>query len=179
MATHLLRIAAFAGIGLASTTSTVGAQPLAFGYVFLSPMAVTNLGIRTVALSAGGGAERWVGNGVSVGGEVGVVTFPSVERRSGCCVDSAEAGSSVLFSANASRHFGGSDREMRWRPFATGGLSFVPGALALFNAGGGVDRWVSPHIGLRLEVRDQFFVGGDPVRPGSILLGFRAGLVFR
>jgi hypothetical protein len=178
MGAHLLRVAALAGIGLASTASIAGAQPVAFGYAFLSPMAVTNLGIRAIAFSAGGGAERWVGNGVSVGGEVGVVTFPSVERRSNCCVDSADAGSSVLFSANASRHFGGSDRGTGWRPFATGGLSFVPGALALFNAGGGVDRWMSPHIGLRLEVRDQFFVGGDPIRPGSILLGFRAGLVF-
>jgi len=179
MGTQVLSVALLAGIGFISVPVSAKAQPPAFGYVYVSPMAASNIGIRSFALGAGVGGELWAGGGISLGGELGVVHFPAVEQRSGCCsFDSASSGSGLLVSANASRHFG-SEHAMKWRPFATGGLSFEPGAIGMFNAGVGVDRWISPHVGLRLEVRDQFFVGGDPVRPGSLLLGFRGGLVFR
>jgi len=174
----MLTVALLAGIGLISAPSSAKAQPPAFGYAYVSPMLVSNIGIRSSAIGAGAGGELWAGGGISLGGELGVVSFPAVERIGCCSGASASSTSAPIVSGNASRHFG-SEHGMKWRPFVTGGLSVVPGEVALFNAGGGVDRWMSPHVGLRLEVRDQFFVGGDPVRPGSLLLGFRAGLVFR
>jgi len=175
----MLSVALLAGIGLISVPSSAKAQSPAFGYAYVSPMLASNIGFRSSAIAAGAGGELWAGGGISLGGELGVVSFPAVEQRTGCCSgSSASAASSALISGNASRHFG-SERDMKWRPFVTGGLSVVPGETGLFNAGGGVDRWIGPHVGVRLEVRDQFLIGGNPIRPGSVLLGFRAGLVFR
>jgi hypothetical protein len=55
----------------------------------------------------------------------------------------------------------------------TGGLSLFAGgeAISLFNVGGGVERWMTPHAGVRIEVREQF--------GGASLLGVRVGVVFR
>jgi hypothetical protein len=47
------------------------------------------------------------------------------------------------------------------------------GGVGLFNVGGGIDWWITPHTGMRFEVRDQF------VTRASILLGARVGVVFR
>ena len=43
----------------------------------------------------------------------------------------------------------------------------------MFNGGGGIDWWITPHSGIRFEVRDQFLPFG------SILPGARVGVVFR
>jgi hypothetical protein len=152
-------------------------QASGYGYAFAGPAAVSNIGIRSVAVNAGGGGELWLGGGLSFGGELGVLTFPAVEQRTSCCGNSARSASGLLLSANASRHFGSSDGETKWRPFMTGGLSVVAGggAIGLFNAGGGAERWISRHTGIRLEVRDQFILAANP----SVLLGFRVGVVFR
>jgi hypothetical protein len=149
-------------------------QASGYGYAFAGPAAVSNIGIRSVAVNAGGGGELWLGGGISFGGELGLLNFPAVERRSACCVDYASSANGLLLSANAFRHFGNG---AKWRPFITGGLSVVSGgeAIGLFNAGGGVERWISPHTGLRFEVRDQFGLAANP----SVLLGLRVGLVLR
>jgi hypothetical protein len=47
------------------------AQGAAFGYAFASPVAVSNIGDRTLAWNVGGGGEAWIGNGTSIGGELG------------------------------------------------------------------------------------------------------------
>src|SRR5215510_3936197 len=109
MATRLFSAAALVGMAVVSAPSRAGAQPTV-GFAYVSPMAVTNIGIRSAAFSAGGGAERWIGGRISVGGELGILSFASAERRSACCVESADSASTVLFSANAFRHFGGSGR---------------------------------------------------------------------
>ena len=169
--------ALLAGVGILSIPAKADAQQqvLGYGYGFAGPAAVSNVGIRSVAVNAGGGGELWLGGGLSVGGELGILNFPAVEQRTSCCVDSASSATEMLFSVNASRHFGSSDGETKWRPFITGGLSVVPGEVGLLNAGGGAERWISPHAGIRLEVRDQFLFMAN----SSVLLGFRVGVVFR
>jgi hypothetical protein len=84
-----------------------------------------------------------------------------------------------VWSRTASHHFSGSEGDIGMRPFVTGGFSFLLTGeqLRFFNIGGGVDRWVAPHAGLRFEVRDQFFV--TPGGAGSLLLGFRVGVILR
>ena len=129
MGTQVLGVALLAGIGFISAPVSAKAQPPAFGYAYVSPMAASNIGIRFFALGAGAGAELWAGGGISLGGELGVVHFPAVEQRSGCCsFDLASSGSGLLVSGNVSRHFG-SEHAMKWRPLVTGGLSFVSGAI--------------------------------------------------
>ena len=79
---------------------------------------------------------------------------------------------------NASRHFVRSDSETKWRPFVTGGLSVVASgeAFGLFNAGGGAERWISPHAGIRLEIRDQFLPAASPsVVAGKVGARVRGG----
>ena len=103
-----------------------------------------------------------------------MVHFPAVEEPAGV---SASSATDRLVSVNASRHFVRSDSETKWRLFITGGLSVLGSreALVLFNAGGGAERWISPHAGIRLEIRDQFLPAASP----SVMLGFRVGVVFR
>jgi hypothetical protein len=43
---------------LLSTPEVALAQGAAFGYAFVSPVAVSNIGDRTVALNVGGGGKR-------------------------------------------------------------------------------------------------------------------------
>jgi hypothetical protein len=56
-----------------------------------------------------------------------------------------------LLSANASYHFGQPSR--RLVPFATGGYSFGINSNHGFDVGGGMNYWLTPGTGLRLEVR--------------------------
>jgi hypothetical protein len=173
MATHLLRLAALTGIGLAATASMARAQQ-AIGYAFAGPMAAS-FRLRSASWNAGGGGEWSLGDKMSIGGELSVLIFPSGERRTEWGGDSQPAVNAFLVSANVSRYFRGSNHSS-WRPFVTGGISRMPG-LGLFNAGGGVDRWIGPHTGIRLEVRDQFWASSYGA--GSAMLGLRAALVFR
>lgn len=173
----LWSIVALTTCGIVSPSRANAQTVPGYGYAFAGPAAVSNIGVRAVALNIGGGGEVWVGGGVSVGGELGLVSFPAVEQRTSCCVVSASSATALLVSANASRHFVRSVGPAQWRPFITGGISVVAGgeAVGLFNAGGGAERWISPHAGIRLEIRDQFVLASNP----SVLLGFRAGVVFR
>ena len=161
------------GIGLAATPSMARAQQ-PIGYAYGGPMDAS-MRLRSAAWNVGGGGEWGIGHKWSVGGELSYLNLPGGERRTQWGGESQPPANVLLVSANASRHFGGSSRSS-WRPFVTGGVSAMPG-LGLFNAGAGVDRWISPHAGIRLEIRDQFWAsayGAD-----SAMLGFRAGIVFR
>jgi len=168
---------ALATCGIALIPSPANAQQASgYGYAFAGPAAV-NIGLHSVAGNAGGGGELWLGGGISVGGELGIVHVPAVEQRTSCCGASAPSATARLVSVNGSRHFVRSDSETKWRPFITGGLSVLASgeAFGLFNAGGGAERWISPHAGIRLEIRDQFLPAASP----SVMLGFRVGVVFR
>jgi hypothetical protein len=142
-------------------------------------VAVSNIGYRTLAWNAGGGGETWIGDGTSVGGEIGHLYFPPVERNGPGYHSLMPPVDGLLLSLNGSKHFPGSDARAGWRPFITGGFSLLWGgeSFGFLNAGGGVDRWVTPHSGLRFEVRDQFWVSSGSA--GSALLGFRAGIILR
>ena len=170
MGNHAFRIAVLI-IAIAAVPGRVEAQAPAFGYAFAGPIAVAGLGERSVAWNAGGGGELWTGNGTSVGGELGYLYFPSAERRDPCCLSVPSAGG-LLASGNVFRHFTISQRKA-WQPFITGGLSYLSGGepAGFFNVGGGVERWITPHAGIRFEVREQFGAGS--------LLGLRIGVVFR
>jgi len=174
----LCLILTLATCGIVLIPSRANAQQASgYGYAFAAPAAVSDIGIRSVAVNAGGGGERWLGGGISIGGELGIVYFPAVEERTSCCIARASSATAVLVSVNASRHFVRSNPDAKWRPFITGGLSVMAGgeAVGLFNAGGGLERWISPHSGIRLEIRDQCILAASP----SVLLGFRVGVVFR
>jgi hypothetical protein len=166
-------IAVLVIIGIASSSSRVEAQGPALGYSFAGPIAVAGVGERSYAGSFGGGGELWTGRGTSVGGELGYLYFPSVERRDSCCVTSMPSFAGLLASGNVSRHFAASQRKGSWQPFITGGLSYLSGRepVGFFNIGGGVERWITPHAGIRFEIREQFGAGS--------LLGLRVGVVFR
>ena len=173
MGNYAFGIAILAIIGIASSSSSAEAQAPAFGYAFASPVAVAGVGERSYAWNAGGGGELWTGRGTSVGGEFGFLHFPRVESRDACCWSIMPSATGLLIAGNASRHFVVSHRAASWQPFITGGLSFLAGRepVGFFNAGGGVERWMTPHTGLRFEIREQFGAGS--------LLGVRVGVVFR
>jgi hypothetical protein len=178
MPTRPLRFVLLVTFGIASLPAVANAQGQGFGYAFIGPMAVHDIGDRTVAWNGGGGGEAWVTTNVSVGGELGLLGFPAVEERcgSGYCSSMPSAGS-LLLSFNGSRHFAAP--ASGWRPFVTGGISFLVDreSFGFFNAGAGVERWMTPHLGVRLEVRDQFVL--TPGYADSVLLGFRGGIVLR
>lgn len=81
-----------------------------------------------------------------------------------------------MLSVNGAYHFNNAGR---WRPFVTGGYTFgFDGEVTenLFNIGGGVDYWIRPKVGLRIEFRDHVWSGdGDAVH----LWGVRCGVTFR
>ena len=157
--------------GIAAFPATSQAQETAFGYAFAGP--TSGIGDRPLAWTIGGGGEMVTGwRGTTIGLEAGGVWFPALETD-------APFGHSVtakLFSLNVSRHFGRSPGLGRWEPFLTGGMFIAASGDAAqggFTIGGGVDRWFTPHAGIRIDVRDQFL-------PGTFsLVGVRAGIVFR
>jgi hypothetical protein len=106
----------------------------------------------------GGGADAFVFNGVSIGGEFSHAT--------------GQAGFN-LFSANGNFHFLTRDKFGRFDPFAGGGYSrfFASGVGAnAANFGGGLNYWLSDGFGLRFDLRDH--VNGN----GSFV-GLRGGVV--
>jgi hypothetical protein len=64
------------------------------------------------------------------------------------------------------------------RPFVTGGytLGFRDGHENLFNVGGGVDFWLKPKVGLRVEFRDHIWIEDNDTLQ---FLGVRVGVMFR
>jgi hypothetical protein len=172
-----ITITVLAALAMTMTASLARAQ--GFGYMFAGPMAVNDIGDRTTARTVGGGGEAWIGTNISVGGEVGYLYFPPTKIIGVGYSGSMPAWEGLMLSVNGSRHFRHRDNRSGWLPFVTGGISFLLGGepVGLFNAGGGVDRWMTDHAGLRLEVRDQFLLTSYEV--ATVLLGFRAGFVFR
>jgi len=89
-------------------------------------------------------------------------------------------GGGVTFSANGSYHFRTSGSSTKMVPFGTAGFSALGscgdscGGLIGFNFGGGVNYWITPRRGLRLELRDHVFKPSDPIHKWEI----RVGLAF-
>ena len=137
------------------------------GYVFAGFGAATCCGESTATYQVGGGGEAIFADAVGVGAEIGYLN--SFEQGS--------EGIGVL-SVNGTYHFGGGQPARKARPFVTGGytLGFRDGHANLFNLGGGVDYWLKPKVGLRIEFRDHIWTsGGDTTQ----FWGVRAGVTFR
>jgi hypothetical protein len=74
---------------------------------------------------------------------------------------------------------GGGNAARRLRPFPTGG--YTPGFASAgdqhrFNIGGGVDSWLKPKVGLRVELRDHIWHEDNDTLH---LWGVRVGVTFR
>jgi hypothetical protein len=134
------------------------------GYLSFGPGGATSDGHTSGAMYMGGGGELISRIGLGGGAEVGYTT-PWRSFRSGI----------GIASANGSFHFNRSGSVV---PFVTGGytLFFRSGHANGFNAGAGVNWWLSHRIGLKVEVRDHVGLG----RFNDVQLwAVRAGITFR
>lgn len=104
-------------------------------------------GVAGVQVGAGIGYERLVYKGLGLGGEF--EGFGGPDAR-------------AIVSANGSYHFRQSASQ-KLAPFVAAGVSGVGacgdacGGVAALNFGGGINYWLRPNRGLRLEVRDFVF----------------------
>ena len=158
-------------LAMCANPATLGAQTAGFGYAFGGPVLV-QAGIRDSAWHVGGGGEK-LSDPVGIGAELGYVYSPPVEKTFPGGSASAPALSAATLSVNGSYHFAGWRTATRSaRPFMTGGVIFILGyPFPSWNAGGGLDWWLTRRAGLRFEVREQII--------GPAMLGFRSGVVFR
>ncbi|HET8548706.1 MAG TPA: hypothetical protein VFL57_11905 [Bryobacteraceae bacterium] len=138
------------------------------GYLFAGPVGVAN-SIYTrwagTLVHVGGGAEKSIGEHVTIGGEAGAL-FPRSELGR----------AAALFSINPAVYL--RRGSPRLDPFVTGGVGVLTsgGASFLWNIGGGVNYWVGRHVGVRLELRDNVW----PAEGINMhLVGVRFGIAFR
>jgi len=124
----------------------------------------------------GGGGEfllgRWLGVAPEGGWLRGSTSVPVADN-----VGLIGLGVGVV-SASASLHLVPSDSPHRLRPFvkAGGGAVFRGSGIAMWNVGAGVDYWMRPHAGLRVELHDQIYE--DPYYHGVQTKDVRVGVVF-
>ncbi len=144
-----------------------GSNTTVLGYAVAGTGWVEDLGL----LSFGGGFEALF-KGVGVGAEI-MMLGPS-----GGFTDEYLG----AFSLNGVYHFASSgERARRLSPFVTGGytLYFRNGSENLWNIGGGVDYWLSRRVGIRGEVRDQFYLAPCSSCGATHLWNIRGGVVIR
>jgi len=147
------------GIVLFGFTASASAQR-SLGYWFAAPGGITTNGRTTGAIQLGAGGEIAVWKGASIGIEGGAIgPFDKY-------VDNVQG----IASLDGVYHFLHSKPE-RFDPFAETGYSllFRKGTANLWNYGGGLNYWASPHMAFRAEVRDQ--VQGGPVHYWAIRFG--------
>ncbi len=154
---------------LAQSGGSAPAKPVSgLGYGFAGVGAATWDGESEGTWHVGGGGEALFRDAFGVGAEMGYLSW----------LEEGSDGLGVL-SVNGSYHFNGGSSTRRWRPFLTGGYTLgFDGETSenLFNVGGGVDYWVKPRVGLRLEFRDHVWSdGGETVH----FWGARVGVTFR
>ena len=162
MRTILLTLMVLAAPMMVSAQESV---PKAWGYAFGGVGGSTGDFGSTALLHFGGGGEGRIWRGLGAGAEVGYL-LPARNASDGV----------GLLSTNVEYHFVGSGRSQKVVPFVTGGfsLAFRQGSAGGGNFGGGVNYWMKPRLGLRLEFRDHIFSSDSPH-----ILGFRVGLSFR
>ena len=112
------------------------------------------------------GGERLIYKGLAAGGEFG--GFAAMPRYGG-----------VVASANVSYHFRNPGTPRRLVPFATAGVSALGacgGSACIpaggFNLGGGVNYWVKPHRGIRVEFRDHLLYDDGPTHKLEMRIGY-------
>lgn len=114
------------------------------GYAFIGPGSTSGRGSATT-LHVGGGGELLTNIGVGIGAEGGYL-FPPRTPDKGLGTG----------SLNGYYHFVDQGRS-RWDPYVSGGYTglFRSGYLNAGNYGGGVNYWVSPSTGVKIEFRDH------------------------
>ena len=159
------------GVPAAALAQSGGGAPVkpvsGLGYGFVGLGAATSEGESQGTWHVGGGGEVLFRDAFGVGAEIGYLTL----------MEAAESDGFGVLSVNGSYHFNGGASARRWRPFLTGGytLGFDGGSSeSFFNVGGGVDFWMKPGVGLRLEFRDHIWTQED-----VHLWGVRIGVTFR
>jgi hypothetical protein len=114
---------------------------------------------------AGGGGEGFLWKGLSLGGELGVYSFPN-DRSSGY-------GVAVL---GPSYHFVDRKKPTKWDPYVTAkilGIGFANGGVAgAAVLGGGVNYWFKERIGIQTGVQVHAIAE-------ETVVSFRAGVTFR
>ena len=124
------------------------------GYGFVGLGAVTSSGESMGTWHVGGGGEAVIRDAIGIGAEIGYLNGLEEPDESGLGV----------FSLNGSYHFNGGEASRRFRPFLTAGYTLgfaADGHENLFNIGGGVDYWLKPKVGLRVEFRDHVWSGDE------------------
>jgi len=160
------------GMPAAALAQSGGGAPVkpvsGLGYGFFGIGAASWDGASEGTWHVGGGGEAIFRDAFGVGAEMGYLGW----------LEEGGDGLGVL-SVNGAYHFGGGANARRWRPFVTGGYTLgFDGDVTenLFNIGGGVDFWMKPRVGLRLEFRDHIWSeDGDAVH----FWGVRVGVTFR
>lgn len=115
-------------------------------------------------ISVGVGGEGFLWRGLTLGGDAGYYRF--VQRGS------YQFGITAL---NVGYNFAQRKRRNEFEPFVNAGVvgvAFGPGVTQSGSVGGGVNMWVKPKLGVRMEGRVTGF-------GGEALAMFRVGLVFR
>lgn len=148
-------------IVVSSFVLAAAASAQTHGYAFFAPGGSTSSGYTDSNFHLGFGGEGVFKGGFGVGGEVGYLTT----RQN-------FDGGFGLASFNGTYHF---NRRAKVVPFVTGGysLAFRNGTAHLGNVGGGVNWWLRPRIGIKIEFRDHIH------RDDLHLWGFRFGVIFR
>jgi hypothetical protein len=153
-------------VAITSTPARAGAQDMASGHAFVGAIPASPPSGR-MAWGSGGGVEGWIGKGTSIGGEFEDLYMPAIKRQA----FSARSENLMLLSVTASQYLAPSQGVPTWQPFITGGFGFpVDGPIGIINIGLGVDRWLTPNVGLRFELLDHL---------NANWLGFRVGVLFR
>jgi hypothetical protein len=152
---------------LLATTAAAAVAQQSNAYVFFAPGGVTNGSNVNMTLHAGGGGDLLIKKGIGVNVEIGAL---------GPAEDFSQA--VAVFSPGGAYYFRRGD-EHKVEPFVAGGytLMFRDGHANLGYAGGGVNYWFRPKLGLRLEFRDHFYFGGGG--SDTNFFGLRVGLAFR
>lgn len=133
-----------------------------YGYVYAGVIG----GENGAGFTAGGGGDGLVYRGVSLGGELSML---SPGNRWGRSFGAA--------AFNAGYHFLHASADGKFVPFVTAGpVAFFGDGVGLgFSAGGGVNYWFKERFGARFEFRTQVPVDTD-FQP---FYGLRVGLSFR
>ena len=159
-------IVVWVGLAVGLAASSASAQVTGAGYAFGAPGQARASGHSETTFHFGGGGEVQTPGGLGGGAEIGFLG-PTASFGDGIGV----------FNANGSYHIRGRTSS-RTVPFITGGYSllFRHGHSNGWNVGDGVEHWVRPGLGLRLEFRDQVHSDGGVT---AHFLNFRAGISFR
>ena len=140
-------------------------------YGFVGPVVVPQSAFTAwngTFVHIGGGGEGRLNDKFGLGGEIGVLR-PLTNPY----------GRSIgLASLNPAFHFFSKTSQRKFDPFINGGfsLAFGTGVAAGFNYGGGMNYWLRPRFGLRVEFRHHLWSpeAGETVQ----FLGVRFGVVF-